>query len=152
MKILITFLFLCLLSISCGRMNEQGSKVSSSVSRFKSGQVWTFRSLPDESPTATLWVVQVDFDPTEGLIIYVWLKGVKQKVHSTYNFLAFSEAALNQSVINLVRTNAPLEGKDFEVFQDVYRSAQEGVKRGELDKCFKKNIAEVLENLRKTAQ
>jgi hypothetical protein len=120
------------------------------TSRFRSGQVWTFRAAPDELPGASLTVIRVDFDPEEGPIIYVWVKGVRQKVNSSYNFMPISEDALNQSVVTLIGTNAPLAGEDLQAFQEIYSSMHEGVKSGELGKCFKTNIAEVLELTRKT--
>lgn len=150
MKNVFCLTFVCIFLCSCRQENRESGKAVSTTSRFQPGQVWTFHSAPDELPGATLSVIRVDFDPDEGPIIYIWVKGVRQRVRTTYNFMAFSESALNESVVELVGTNAPLKGEDLRTFQDVYTSAHQGVKTGELDKCFNTNLAEVLEISRKT--
>jgi hypothetical protein len=147
----ILFLFLVLIAC-CFSCSRAPTKVPVTSSRFQAGQVWTFHTPTNDVPGATLSVIRVDSDSEEGPIINVWVKGVMQHVPSTYNFMAFSEDALNRSVIALVGTNAPLAGEDLQTFQQVYEFARQGVEKGELDKSFKITVAEVLKKSREPAK
>jgi len=94
--------------------------------------------------------MRVDFDPKEGPIICIMVTGVRHTFWEATNmFYPFSEDALNRSVVALVRTNAPLTGKDLEDFRMFYELVRQDVKVGKSDKCFKITVAEVFEARRK---
>ena len=90
-------------------------------------------------------VARVDFDSKSGPIVFISATGLRYDTWRPYHFMPLSEGALRRSVIALVKTNAPLAGDDLQAFQQFYESARQGVERGELDKCFKITVAEVLE-------
>ena len=58
--------------------------------------------------------------------------------------MALSEDALRRSVVALIKTNAPLAGDDLRVFEQFYDQLRRGVERGELRKCYKITVAQVL--------
>lgn len=140
------FAILCLFIVLCGAScSRTPSKTPATTSRFQSGQVWTFHTPTNELPGAALTVVHVDFDPKEGPIVYIMITGVRYTFwDATNKFYPFSEEAPNRSVVNLLRTNAILPEQNLQDFQQFYGAGQEGIKKGELDKCFNITVAEVL--------
>jgi len=142
---------MCMIAVlCCASCSRSPTKVPATTSRFLSGQVWAFHTPTNELPSAVLTVARVDFDQKEGPIIYIMVTGVRHTFWEATNmFYPFSEDALNQSVVALVRTNASLTGKDLEDFQIFYELGRQDVKAGKSDKCFKITVAEVFEAARK---
>ena len=148
-QLIVVFIFVC----SCKQEHGNGNQASAIIPRFKPGQVWTFHTPPNEITNAELTVARVDIDSKEGPIIYVSVTGVQHiALEATNMVYPFSEDALNRSVVALVRTNAPLTGKDLEGFQEVYELMRQDIEAGKSDKCFKITVAEVLEARRKAKQ
>ena len=131
----------------CFSCSRAPTKVPVTSSRFQAGLVWEFHTPTNDAPGARLSVVRVDFDSEEGPIAYVWVKGAKRSARY-YNFMPFSEDALNRSVIALVGTNEPLAGEDLQTFQQAYEFCRQGVEKGDLNKSFKITVAEVLKKSR----
>jgi hypothetical protein len=136
----------CMAVIICtGSCSRTPDSPVVTTSRFEPGQVWTFHTPTNEPSSATLTVARVDFDSKLGPIIFISVTGLQYDTWRPYHFMPVSENALSRSVIALVKTNAPLTGEDLQAFQQFYESGRQGVERGELDKCFKITVAEVLE-------
>ena len=83
-------------------------------SQFRVGQQWNYRTRPQDAG-ATLVVVKVEASTKLGTIVHISLSGLKHKnphhpggLSETVAHLPFSEAALAQSVTDLVEANAPL--------------------------------------------
>lgn len=132
---------------SCSRPPESAVVTTS---RFVPGQVWTFHTPSNEPASATLAIARVDLDSKSGPIVFISLTGLRHDYWRPYHFMPLSEDALSRSVIALVKANAPLTGDDLQTFQQVYEEWRQGVERGEIDKCFKITVAEVLQKEDKT--
>ena len=145
--------FLWLPICSCKQKPETDDRTTVGGSRFEPGQVWTFHEPTDQLLGATLTVMHIDFGSKERQIINVLVAPVipdpKLALYHvaapTNIFLAFSEDALNRSVIALVKTNAAVPSNIWGQFGEAYRVQLGSVKDGIADKCFTNTVGEVLE-------
>jgi hypothetical protein len=144
MKLAQTFALITVIicASSCSRAPDSAVATTSS---FKVGQVWKFHTPTNEPSSATLTIASVDFDSKLGTIIFVSVSGLRPDTLQPYHFMPLAEDALNRSVVALVKTNTPLIGDELQSFQQFYELGRQGVKSGELNKCFKITVAEVLE-------
>jgi hypothetical protein len=117
------------------------------VSRFKPGEVWTFRPPPGALSNGTLTIIRVDFDTNEGPIIFVSVAAQRFVSPYTNSFNPFSEEALDRSVISMIATNSWLTDEQMTNFAGFYLEMQHGVAAGRYDKCFKTSVADMLETV-----
>lgn len=83
-------------------------------SKYRAGQVWRYKTRPAE-PQSLLTVVKVEADPKQGTIVHIHLQGLRMKsryaptgIVDTISHMPLSEAAMDESVVSLVRENASL--------------------------------------------
>src|SRR5664280_563585 len=93
--------------IACRRQGsaDAHSLTQATASRYKPGQVWSFRS-PSDQPGAVLTVLRVETNPKLGVIVHVALSGVRLPNGGTnVQHMPFSEQAIDKSIVALVREN-----------------------------------------------
>lgn len=90
-------------------------------SKFKVGQVWNYRTRP-EDVGSTFTVVKVEESEKLGVIVHISLGGLKFKnphhpsgFSETVSHMPFSETAIEDSVTTMVR-----DGADLPEFEDGY--------------------------------
>jgi hypothetical protein len=96
-------------------------------SRYKAGQVWSYKTLPNETKS-TFIVVKVENDPKLGNIIHIALRDLKIKnprsadgITDTMNHLPFAEEAITKSAVKMLKEKADLP--DFEEGYGLWREA-----------------------------
>jgi hypothetical protein len=78
------------------------------ASRYKPGQVWSFRA-PSDQTGAVLTILRVEANPKLGTIVHIALSGSTLPNGGTnVQHMPFSEQAIDKSVLTLVRENQPL--------------------------------------------
>jgi len=120
------------------------------TSKYSEGQVWTFKAGKDE-PAAKFTVVKVDAPEGKERIIFVSLSEVQLGTLPAYQFIPFSEEALNRSAKTKVSDDGALTGADAEAFKQYYESWQTGVASGAYEVCYKDNVGEVWAQRRASA-
>jgi hypothetical protein len=122
------FLLLAALA-GCGP--EPAALVDTTGSTYRVGQVWSYRTRPQE-PESTLTVVKVESHPKLGTIVHISLQGLRMKsprapdgYAETISHLPMSAEALDKSVVKLLRENAPLPE-----FQEGYKEWRRGFDAG----------------------
>ncbi len=88
---------------------------------YKPGQVWSYKTRPgDEESTIT--ILRVESTPKLGIIVHVKIEGFKlenctgAKGSSVMDHAPFTKAAINKSVVKLLRTE-----KDIPDFEEGYK-------------------------------
>lgn len=144
-KIILNSLFsLLILAIlpPCGNAQESKSKDTQNLnventqntkstvlteSRYKVGQVWSYKTRPNESKS-TFIVVKVENDPKLGNIVHIALRDLKIKnprspdgITDTMNHLPFAEEAITKSAVKLLKVKQELP--DFEEGYNLWREA-----------------------------
>lgn len=107
---------------------------NTTVSKYRAGQVWRYKTRPTE-PQSLLTVVKVETDPKRGTIVHIHVRGLKMKnryaptgMVDTISHLPLSEAAMDASVVSLVQENAPLPD-----YQEGYAEWRQAFERGQAD-------------------
>jgi hypothetical protein len=97
-----------------GCHQQPATLVDTTDSPYKVGQVWSYRTRPQE-PRATLTVVKVESHPKLGTIVHISLQGLQMKNprvpggrSDTVSHLPFAVSALDKSIVKLLHENAPL--------------------------------------------
>ena len=151
MKIAIVLILITIVAIvvvACGRggSTDNGSLTPATTSRYKPGQVWSFHT-PADQPRALLTVLRVESHPKLGTIVHVALSGVSFPNGGTnVQHMPFSEAAIDKSVVSLVREGEQLP--DFQGGYDEWRRAFDAGHAG----VFTISVAEGFETIRTTIQ
>jgi hypothetical protein len=120
--------FLLLASLAAAGCGAQPTTlVDTTGSRYQVGQVWSYRTRPQE-PQATLTVVKVESHPKLGTIVHISLEGLQMKhpqapggYSNTLSHLPMAVEALDRSVVKLLHEKAPLP--DFQEGYSEWRSA-----------------------------
>jgi hypothetical protein len=87
---------------------------------YKPGQVWSYKTRPGEDDS-TITILRVESTPKLGVIVHVRIDGFKlenctgQKGNSAMDHAPFTKAAIDKSVVKLLRTE-----KDIPDFQEGY--------------------------------
>lgn len=106
----VAILLLAIMAYLRARSRRRITLATTDESRYKPGQVWSMR-IPT-APQARLTILRVEFLPGAGTIVHVAVSDVPVPV----GHMPFTEAAIDQSVLELVRTDAvrpdSLEGYD----------------------------------------
>jgi hypothetical protein len=118
------------------------SLAPATASRYKPGQVWSFRS-PSDQASAVLTVLRVETNPKLGTIVHIAFSGVSFPNGGTnVQHMPFSEQAIDKSVLTLVRENEPLP--DFRDGYDQWRQAFDTGRGG----VFTVTVSEGFETIR----
>ena len=96
-------------------------------SRFQVGQIWQYKTRPDD-PQSVLQIVKVDLLHGKEVAIHIQVRGLNMKSSPTEpdkgiaSHLPFSEEAVEASVTNLLQRVSPLPD-DFEEGYEMWRKA-----------------------------
>lgn len=114
-------------------------------SRFKVGQVWSYKTRPNETKS-TFIVVKVENLPKLGNIVHIALRDLKIKnprspdgISDTMSHLPFAEEALTKSAVKMLKERAELP--DFEEGYGLWREAFDQKRAG----VYTITIAEAVE-------
>ncbi len=109
-----------------------------SIQKYQPGQVWAFKDSESE-PDARVTVLRVDHIDTQGTVVHISVSGINLPNGGTViGHMPFTEAALNQSVTTLLRSDAPLP--DFKAGYEQWRWGGGGI--------FTISIAEAIDGIR----
>ena len=104
-------LFLILLASSACKKEAASMLKDSTNSKYKVGQVWSYKTRPQE-PDSSFTVVKVESLPKLGNIIHVSISGLRVKnsrePKGYVDFIAhmpFAEEAIDKSVVKLLKEN-----------------------------------------------
>jgi hypothetical protein len=128
--ILVLIGVVAIVHVACRRQVSQDPHSLSLVaeSKYKPGQVWSFRSPPVQT-IAVLTVLRIESNPKLGTIVHIALSGLSLPGGGTnIQHMPFAEQAIDKSVLTLVRENEPLP--DFQNGYDEWRQAFEASKGG----------------------
>lgn len=106
-------LLVCLALLGCGQ-NQSPMKTLNAASKYKAGQVWSYKTRSQE-PNSTFTIVKVEGNDKLGPIVHISLKGLKIKnpahpsgFSDTVSHMPLAEKAVDLSVIKLVKEGAAL--------------------------------------------
>jgi hypothetical protein len=114
---------------------ENIEDVKSMDSPYKVGQVWSYKTRPNEIKS-TFIVVKVESDPKLGNIIHIALKDLKIKnsrssngITDTMNHLPFAEEAISKSAVKLLKEKAELPNfvEGYNLWRDAFNQKRAGV-------------------------
>jgi hypothetical protein len=115
--------------------------VAPSSSKFRPGQVWTFKTPPGQ-PNARLTILRVEDGGKVGRVVHIALSGVSYTGgHTEIPRLPFAESAIDKSVIALERESGTLP--DFSEGYRMWREAFESGKGG----VFSIDVADAFETV-----
>src|SRR5688572_6513219 len=102
--------------------------IAPSASKFRPGQVWTFKT-PPGLPNARLTILRVEDGGKVGRVVHIALSGVSYGgSHTEIPHLPFAEIAIEKSVIALERESGPVP--DFSEGYRMWREAFDAGKGG----------------------
>lgn len=135
-------LALLLLTVALGCKGEQRVRHQGPSADFQPGQVWTYKTRPDEQESRVV-VCRVERDQKLGAIVHVQVEGVAIKSPSSPGGVAriighmpFAEKALRASVVNLEATRQALPE-----FEDGYATWKQAFDAGDAG-VFSVSVAE----------
>jgi hypothetical protein len=142
--ILILIVVVAFVIVACRRGSTAGggSLSPATTSRYKPGQVWSFQT-PADQPQALLTVLKVESHPKLSNIVHIALSGVSFSNGGTnVQHMPFAEAAIDKSVISLIREGEPLPQFQggYQQWRDAFDAGRGGV--------FTITVAEGLETIR----
>ena len=114
---------------SCARTPTPSSATGQPVSRFRTGQVWTFKT-PATQPNARLTILRVEDGGKLGTIIRIALSGISYGNGQTHiDHLPFAESAIEASVTKLERESGPLPefAEGYQEWRRAYDAGHAGV-------------------------
>lgn len=97
--------------------------------RFEPGQVWTYRTRPDEEVSRVI-VCRVDSHETDNAIIHIFVEGVAiAGAHTAISHAPICEKALRESVLSLesMRESLPGYEEGYKTWQTSYDEGDAGV-------------------------
>lgn len=121
------------------KADEASDKVQSSAlkdtteSKYKVGQMWSYRTRPGEENSFFI-IVKIENHPDFGNIIHVAVQNLKIKnpksvsIISEVSHLPFSEAAINQSTVKVIKEKAELP--NYREGYDLWRQAFDAKRAG----------------------
>ena len=124
-----TILFLLCLALAAGvaAQAQDASLKDTTESKYKVGQVWSYKTRPDEKASSFI-VVKVENHPKLGNIIHIALRELKVKRPSgpddfitKVNHMPFAEEALDKSAVKLLKEKVELP--DYREGYDLWREA-----------------------------
>lgn len=123
-RILLTLL-LAFTALTAGAAAQDSMLKDTTESKFKVGQVWSYKTRPGEKDSAFV-VVKVESHPKLGNIVHVSLRGLRMRrpdgeLISEVGHMPFSEEALAESAVKIVREKGELP--DFEEGYKIWREA-----------------------------
>jgi hypothetical protein len=128
-KLVANTLFCCLIFLGMSTAGKaQDSELKDATnSAYKVGQVWSYKTRPDESKS-TFIVVKVDTHPKYGNIVHIAVLDLKMKnprsadgVSDKITHMPFSEDAIAESAVKMLKESADLP--DFEEGYNLWRKA-----------------------------
>src|SRR5688572_21210724 len=126
--VLIAIVAIIIVACTRGGSSATASLTPATTSRYKPGQVWSFKT-PADQPKALLTILRVESHPKLSNIVHIALSGVSlPNGGSDVQHMPFAEAAIDHSVTSLIREGDPLPG--FQSGYDQWRQAFEAGKGG----------------------
>jgi hypothetical protein len=118
-------------TVGCDLGDSATTFTDTDRSAFQVGQVWQYRTRPQEA-ASTLVVVKVETDPDGETIVHIGVTGVQFQtptgIQTTIPHMPFDEAALRGSVTTKVRDDGALT--DFQEGYRIWRDAVNGQRGG----------------------
>ena len=97
-----------------GCSNRSGDASSAVHSKYKAGQVWSYKTRPNEADSK-ITILKVESRPPIGNVLHISIQGLsiknprsKEGLVATMPFATFSEDAINTSFLSLIKENAEL--------------------------------------------
>jgi protoporphyrinogen oxidase len=152
-KCFIWIALVCVSLVGCSKtetaMTTETPITEATDSKYKAGQVWSYKTRPQE-PNSTLTVVKVESGGKLGTIVHISLQGLKVKnarqkdgFSDTISHLPFSEKAIDQSVVELVKADATLPA-----YEDGYKQWKQAFDAGK-GGIFTITVKEAVEGIEK---
>lgn len=139
----LSFLVLMFVTLSCNAQNpivkdtvEPKVQMSKDIteSRFKVGQMWSYKTRPNEKNSFFI-VVKVDVNRKLGNIIHIAVQNLKMKNPNSHtgfsdraNHLPFAEVAINESAVKLLKKKVDLP--DYEEGYNLWKEAFDNKRAG----------------------
>jgi len=150
-KMLFVLIFASVVLVTPGQEQKPLSElIEATKSRYKSGQVWRYKTRPGEEDSSLI-VVKVENHPKMGNIIHIGLRNLRMKnphnqegYSDTALHLPFAEEAIDKSVVKILEEKAKLPA--FEEGYSLWREAFDAGKAG----IYTITIAEAVEIMEKS--